>query len=718
MPDGIGRGVSRRRRSRRRRRALGRRVAFSSVFIGLAFVIVMTFSLAAFGAARYLGDLPTLDAVEAREVGANSKVFDRKGRSMGVLANEENRQPVSLDEISPWMAKATVAIEDRRFYEHSGVDPRGIARAMVRNFSAGRIVEGGSTLTQQLISQIYLVKERTYDRKLREAMLAVQLEQRFTKEQILASYMNIVFYGNNAYGVEAAARTYFAKPAKDLEIHEAALIAGLPQFPSAYDPYRHPQAAKNRRAQVLRAMRETGVITREQERVAAASDLGLKRGSIYGKVRESFFVRYVADELAEDPDFSAATVRAGGFDITTTLDPRLQKAARQAMQDVLVTPGGPDAAVVSIRPRTGEIVAMASTRGFRRDQFDLASQSRRQTGSTFKTLTLVTAIEQGINPSATSYLSAPFTWVPDDFSEPWVVSTGSYAGSTTLERGTVASDNTVYAQLAIDVGPPNIVRMARRLGIRDAELAAVPSITLGANGVSPLEMTSAYATLAAGGVYRKPTAIRRVVDDRGTVLIKPRKRGVRVIQDGVAAETTRILSMAMDAGTGRNAKTSDGRPQAGKTGTTDDYTDAWFCGYTPDLATCVWIGYSDATRPMYGVEGVGAVSGPTLPSTIWRLFMESALAGTPARDFPAARNPVQWIEFESIFGALDVPSVVAPEITLEMPKPKPEPEPEPTPEPEPAPETVPEPAPAPAPEPAPEPEPAPATVAEQPVTTG
>ena len=672
MPENVGKGVSRRKRNKGQRKRTGRRSAFATAFIVLAVTASLTAGLLLFGAARYLGDLPTLNAIKAREIGANSTVYADNGKSLGVLANDENRQPINSNEISPWMKKGTVAIEDRRFYEHGGIDPQGIARAIVSNVAAGHIVQGGSTLTQQLISQIYIVKQHTFDRKIREALLAIQLEDRFTKDEILTAYLNTVFYGNNAYGVEAAAQTYFAKPAKDLTLPEDALLSGLPQLPSKYDPYHNPKDAIVRRAEVLQAMQDTGVITAAQERQAAATPLHLKRGHVYGAVKESFFVRYVANELAKEPDFGEAAVRAGGLQIHSTLDPVLQAKARAAMHKILPTPGDPDAAIVSIRPKTGEIVAMASTRNFHTDQFDLTSQSRRQPGSTFKTITLATAIEQGIDPSATTYMSAPFSWRPDPSSPTWNVATagGEYAGAVSLENATLASDNTVYAQLAIDVGPPNIVDMAKRLGVRTSPLTPVPSITLGAEGVSPLEMATVYATLADGGVYHPPTAIKTVLDASGQQLLGKRNRGVRVIQDGVAAEVTRILGENMHSGTGTGALMSDDRPEAGKTGTTDNHTDAWFCGFTPTLATCVWIGYPDATKSMYNIEGVSAVSGPTLPADIWHTYMDSALAGTPPVDFPAPKTPVAWSRFSSQFANRVVSTVSVPAVTLSMPAPQ------------------------------------------------
>ena len=645
---------------------------FASTLVVLALVTAVTAGLLLYGASRYIDHLPTLDAIKAREIGANSEVYDARGASLGVLANDENRQPITSNQISPWMKKGTVAIEDRRFYQHGGIDPQGIARAIVKNVMAGHIVQGGSTLTQQLISQIYIVKQHTFDRKLREAVLAIQLEDRFTKDEILTAYLNTVFYGNNAYGVEAAAETYFAKPAKDLTLPQAALLSGLPQLPSSYDPYHNPQAALKRRAQVLQAMRETGDITAAQERQANATKLNLKHGHVYGKVAESFFVRYVADELSKNPDIGSAGVRAGGLQITTTLDPKLQAKARSAMHQVLKTTGDPDAAIVSIRPKTGQIVAMASTRYFHKDQFDLASQGRRQPGSTFKPITLATAIEQGIDPSATTYMSAPFSWQPDPNSPVWNVATagGEYAGPISLENATLASDNTVFAQLAIDVGPANIVDMAKRLGVRTSPLEAVPSLTLGADGVSPLEMATVYATLADGGVYHAPTAIKQVTDADGKLLVTGHSPGVRVVQDGVAAEVTRILGENMHSGTGTGALMSDDRPEAGKTGTTDNHTDAWFCGYTPTLATCVWIGYPDETKPMIGVEGVGAVSGPTLPADIWHIYMDSALGGTPPVSFAAPKTLPSWARFDSQFANRVVSTISAPDLTLTMPPPQ------------------------------------------------
>ena len=328
MPELAPRRTPRQKRPRR---------PFASTLVVLALVALVIAGLLLYGASRYLHDLPTLDAIKAREIGANSEVYDARGTSLGVLANDENRQPVTSSQISPWIKKGTVAIEDRRFYQHGGIDPQGIARALIQNLLAGHIVQGGSTLTQQLISQIYIVKQHTFDRKLREAILAIQLEDRFTKDEILTAYLNTVFYGNNAYGVEAAAQTYFAKSARDLTLPQAALLAGLPQLPTTYDPYHNPAAALKRRAQVLQALQETGQITAAQERVANATKLHLKRGRVYGNVKESFFVRYVADELSKNPDIGTAGVRAGGLQITTTLDPKRRRSLKVLIDSELNT---------------------------------------------------------------------------------------------------------------------------------------------------------------------------------------------------------------------------------------------------------------------------------------------------------------------------------------------------------------------------------------------
>ncbi len=637
--------VVRLRRKRRRGRGRHRRSALVSGTLAVA--LVCGIAAAAVSGTVAFSASCDLNALRPVAIGENSFVYAADGSLLGAIPAERNRQPVELGEISEWMARATVAIEDRRFYEHGGIDAEGIARALWADVKAGKVVQGGSTITQQLVRNLYISRERTVQRKLKEACLAVKLNRAWSKDRILAGYMNQVYYGSLAYGIEAAAQTYFSKHAKELTLAEAALLAGLPQAPSEYDPFNASEKAIARRTQVLDALLESGDITKAQRDAAFSEPVRLKPGKLYTRIREPYFFSFVRDQLIAE--YGAATVRSGGLKVYTTIDLRLQKAAQAAIRRTLDRGDDPAAALVSINPANGAIRAMtAVTPGSKGNQFNLASQARRQSGSTFKTFVLTAAVELGINPSTTSYVSAPFRYQPDSLTPAWDVATygHSYAGWTTVERATIASDNTVFAQLTLDVGPERVAATATKLGVRtplDVDGAYVPSLGLGSLAVSPLDMASAYATLAAGGVYSEPMAIRRVVLATGSADTdagwgKPKR--TRVIPDGVAYTVTRILEKNIQYGTGTGARLD--RPAAGKTGTTDEHADAWFCGYTPTLATTVWVGYPQGEIPMRNVHGI-SVSGGTFPATIWRLFMEVALARTPPTDF---REPKLWPEWK------------------------------------------------------------------------
>ena len=644
------------RKRRQRKRVERKHRRRRGVFFAVAAVIVLVLaaagaavtSVVAFGADC---DLKTLRPVS---IGQNSFIYAADNSILGAIPAEKNRQPVPLRRISAWMPKATVAIEDRRFYEHGGIDAEGIARALWKNVNAGEVVEGGSTITQQLVRNLYPVsREQTVERKLKEACLAIKLNDAWSKRKILATYMNQVYYGNLAYGIEAAAQTYFSKNARALTLPEAALIAGLPQAPSAYDPFNRTEVATNRRNQVLRAMLTEGYINQEQHDWAASRGLGLKAGKLYTTIREPYFFSYVRDQLIAE--YGVATVRSGGLKVYTTIDPRFQRAARKAIEETLYEKNDPAAAIISINPKNGAIRAMtAVTPGNRKNQFNLLSQARRQSGSTFKTFVLAAAVEQGINPRTSTYLSAPFFYKPtpdgdcEDASGGWwcpETYDHSYTGWTSIERATLRSDNTVYAQLTLDVGPKAVADMAHKLGVRsalDVKGAYVPAIGLGAMDVSPLDMAVAYATLAAGGIRSEPFAIRKVVrpsgEDTKAGWGKPQRK--RVISDGVAYEVTRILEENVDYGTGTAA--NYGHPAAGKTGTTEEHSDAWFCGYTPRLGTTVWVGYPKGKIPMENVHGI-SVAGGTFPAQIWRLFMSSAIGGAEPLSFP---EPVDWPEWK------------------------------------------------------------------------
>jgi penicillin-binding protein 1A len=631
------------RAARRRRRRHGAIAAF--VVIG---AVVVAGAIGGSAAVFAYGSSCDLHSLTPVSIGRNSFVYAADGSLLGSIPAERNRQPVAAKDMSPWVRKAMVAVEDRRFYTHGGVDVEGIARAAVTDIKARGVVEGGSTITQQLVRNLYISRERTVQRKLKEACLAAKLDGAWSKDRILTTYLNQVFYGNQAYGIEAAAQTYFSKPARTLSLSESALLAGLTRAPSVYDPFISPGRAQARRAVVLRAMLDTGAVTRARFRKANRSDLALRPGKLYSRIREPYFFGYVRDRLIQA--YGAEQVRSGGLSVYTTIVPRYQRLAEKAIRDTMNRPTDPAGALISITPRTGAIRAMAAVIPNRpKNEFNLLSQARRQPGSTFKTFVLAAAVEMGVNPDSTYYVSAPFTYKVhpagncDDGSW-WCVHTyaNDYYGWSSIRSATIRSDNSVYAQLTLDVGPERVAEVARRMGVRsplDVRGAYVPAIGLGSVAVSPLDLASAYATLAAGGVYAEPTAIRRVVlpdgrEDTEEGWGTPKRR--RAISEGTAAVVTRILEQNIQSGTGTRA--AFGRPAAGKTGTNEEHKDAWFAGYTPELATTVWIGFTKGEIPMENVHGI-AVSGGSFPAEIWRLFMQPALEGAEPTAFP---EPTRW----------------------------------------------------------------------------
>jgi penicillin-binding protein 1A len=640
----------RRERTKWRRKRTGRLIA-TAVVATLLVLVVSGFT----GAAVWMSSC-NLKHLKSVDIGQNSFVYAADGSLLGSIPAEKNRQPVELKEMSKWVARATVAIEDRRFWSHGALDYAGIVRALFANVRAGHVVQGGSTITQQLARNLYIKKpSQTFGRKATEACLAIKLARNYSKRWILREYINQVFYGNRAYGIEAAAQTYFSKTARRLTLPEAALLAGLPQAPSVFDPFERPQQAVARRDDVLRAMLANGYITATQYADAVADrDLHLKAGRLYTRIREPYFFSYVREELQKQ--YGSNTVRSGGLKVYTTIDPRLQRFALEAIKRTLPYSTDPAAAVVAINPHNGAIRAMTEiSPGNPKNQVNFASSARRQPGSTFKTIVLTAAIAQGISPS-TTYLSAPFKYDPtgtgscdDDPPTAWCPETydKSYVGATSIESATLRSDNSVYARLSLDVGPENIAAIAHRLGVRtdlrSKEGTYVPSMGLGARVVTPMDLSSAYSTLAAGGVYAKPMAIRKVVLAGGEVDTETgwgRPQRKRVIPDWVAAEVVRILQANMTGGTGVGAYF--GKTSAGKTGTTDNYADAWFAGFTPALTGVVWLGYPQGEIPMRSVHGI-SVSGPTFPATIWNLFMRRAVYYAPfPKEFPTPKTQPVW----------------------------------------------------------------------------
>ncbi len=711
----------RRRLTRRRRSRTVRRVA---VLVAIVVVIglIAAAVLGAFAAASAFRSSCSLDSIQiVNTLGQNSRILDKDDQLLGVVAADQNRQVVGMSAMSQWIPTATVSIEDKRFYDHPGIDYEGIVRAAISNVEAGSIQQGGSTLTQQLVRNLFVGvdSERTFNRKVKEACLALKLDEAWEKDRILQEYLNTVYYGHRAYGVQAAAQTYFSKDAKDLTLAEAALVAGLPQAPSAFDPFEQPRAAVARRNAVLRAMRDTGEISHERFQKASAAEVSLKPGKIFTAAqRQPLFFTFVLDELVRE--YGTNVVRNGGLIVRTTIGKSLQDKAEKAILQHLDRPGDPAAAIVAVDPRNGNIGAMAQAqKGVPRGEFNYATQGQRQAGSSFKTFVLVEAIRRGANPDTTNYVSAPFRWQPVPGGEVWAPKTydNSYVGTISLTRATLRSDNSVYARLTLDVGPDRVAKLARNMGVNRSDLKPVASIGLGSNGVTVLEMASAYATLAAGGSYLRPRAVTRVTFANGQIdknLSSRKPEAKRVIPDWVAAETTRILQQNVLGGTGTNAQLPNGWRAAGKTGTTDDHTDAWFTGYTPRLATAVWVGYPKSTnRRMLGVHGMN-VAGGSFPAQIWGTFMTQALNGVAAVAFAPPKGAPNWRPWKgqwAFYGATTDDESTEDEATTKKPGDGPDPTPDTPPaEPpgaDPTPGPAPEPPPA-APAPAPPPaEPAP-----------
>ena len=623
--------MSHRQRKTRRRKRHG---AGSKVLLGVG-VIATICVIAVLSAAGYVlaiaAGAPDLDELKPDDKGELSVVFAADGTRLGFIQSDVLRRVVPWEDLPVHLRRATVAIEDERFYKHEGVDLNAIVRAGIKNLESGETVQGGSTITQQLVRALYIKDpERNFARKIREAKLASELEEKHSKTWILHNYLNSVPYGTvegrTSIGVEAASVTYFDKHAKDLELHESALLAGLPQAPSQYNPFRNPTAAIERRNEVLEQMLDNGYITPLEYQEAARRKLRLKRGFRYVHRREPYFFDYVQEKLIER--YGVGVARRGGLRIHTTINPKMQDLARDAINAYWGDPAGPASAIVAIDPNTGKIRAMASSGTYGERRFNLAAQGHRQPGSAFKTMVLTAAILKGVDPDSTSYTSKPVALNVGEGAPPWEVKTfgDSYSGSMSLTSATLASDNTVYAQLILDIGPESVCKTARLLGIT-TKLDCYPAEGLGGltRGVTTLEMANAYATLAAGGVRRRATGIQRVVFPDGTREKWAKAKGKRVMTDGQAYEVTQILESNVQSGTGTRA--SYGCPAAGKTGTTDEAKDAWFVGYTPQLSTAVWVGYPDAGVAMPGAQG-GEYAAP-----VWGAFMQPASDGY-CEDFP------------------------------------------------------------------------------------
>jgi penicillin-binding protein 1A len=579
----------------------------------------------------------------------SSTLYAADGSPIRTFHAEENRQDVALEEIPIQMRDAVIAIEDERFYRHHGVDVRAIMRAARANAdSNGNVAQGGSTITQQYVKKVLLADaSKTASRKLREAALAVQLERHYSKDRILELYLNAVYFGNGAYGVEAAAQQYFRKDVGQLDLAEEALLAGLIQRPTANDPYDNPTAATTRRDVVLDKMAHNHVATQADVDVAKHEALQLGDPTIPSEQRypAAYFAQAVQDWILHDARFGAtAQVRkdllfGGGLHIQTTVDPKAQAAAEAAANAILPNAQrDPDVAVVSMDPSTGAIRAMVGGRDF----FGAGSAAKvnlamrgRQTGSSFKPFVLAAALTQGMSPAKTYEAPQCVTIPRADGGRDWKpcnAADGESFGPTDLVDATVHSINTVYAQLIMDVGPKAAVDEAAKLGVQ-SKLQAVPSAVLGTNDVTPVDMAAAYSTFANRGQAVAPYLVSRITRADGTILYAHHQSEKRVLDAEVADTVTAILQGVIQRGTGTAANI--GRPAAGKTGTTDKEADAWFVGYTPQLTTAVWVGFHRGEVPMQPPTTPITVFGGTYPARIWQRYMSAVLANQPVEQFTA-----------------------------------------------------------------------------------
>lgn len=563
----------------------------------------------------------------------SSQVFDRHGRLITTLHSDQNRLPIDINKVPQNLQNAFIAAEDNRFYDHIGIDPIGILRAIVTNLTNHGIAQGGSTITQQLAKNAFLSQEQTLKRKVQEAMLALEIEHKYSKKEILEMYMNQIYFGQGAYGIQTAAKTYFNKDVDQLSLTQCAMLAGLPKSPNYYSPFNNLKEAEARKNVVLDQMAKYGYITTAQAEEAKKASLELSQNKQTAANSETeSFIDYVSQQVAAK--YGDDALYKEGLKIYTTLDTEKQHAAVKAMRDLpdnytdangLTQPQG---ALVSIDPQTGYILAMVGGRG--QDSFNRASMAVRQPGSAFKPFVYLTALQDDMTPDSTmedkkvSYGG----WSPQN-------SEKSYGGTMTLRQALALSVNTIAVQLADKVGTEKIINNAKKMGIttlvdkgspNDNNLAmALGGLT---RGVTPLEMASAYGTFANKGVHVKPTAIIKILDRNGNVIednSNNKADATRVMSEREAYEMTSMLEGVIDHGTGTAA--AIGQPAAGKTGTTDDNKDAWFVGYTPTIVTAVWIG--DDT----GSHSLGEVYGGTIPARIWHDYMVSAVDGESTKDF-------------------------------------------------------------------------------------
>ncbi|MEX1177393.1 MAG: transglycosylase domain-containing protein [Nitriliruptor sp.] len=632
-------------------------------------------------------ELPSLASLAPRSPGLQSTVVAPSGEVLAVL-RREHRQPIPLSAMPEHLVHAVLIAEDQRFFDHGGVDARAVVRAFVRNTATGDIEQGGSTITQQLVSLLYEpAAGRTYDAKLTEALLAREMERTRTKAAILEDYLNTVYLGEGAYGVQAAAETYFRRDVADIDAAQSALLAAIIRAPSSLRPTGSSGPARWRRDDVLERMAEHGYLTDRERDAALEEPIEVSARQPLPSVREPHLVDLVVRRLMADPSFGATeTERAdrlyrGGLTIHTTVDLELQELARRTLADHLPGADDPEAAVTLVEPATGHVLALTGNRSYDQLQYDLPSQARRQPGSTFKTFVLAAAIASGYHPDERldgtpgTIQTRQGTWQVRNYER-------SDPGDVSLAGATRLSVNAAYARLGVDVGVDRVAAIARAMGVLSPVPGDEPQITLGGGelGVTTWDMAAAYATLANGGAHQPTTVIERIEDAEGETVWLPDSTARRVLSPDVAYVTTGVLQGVVEAGTGLAARVP-GWQVAGKTGTTSDHVDAWFSGTTPVLSAAVWVGHADGNVPLTGVRGVRRVTGGSIPAEIFADLMRDALAARQPVGFELADEHWVDIEIDPLTGLraaawcpgerVRVPRILAPRETCPEPPPPP-----------------------------------------------
>ncbi len=595
------------------------------------FTLLLIIIIAGLGFGFIFATMQTLPNVDDVKPAASSQIYDVHGNLITTIHSTENRLPVTLADTPNTLQNAFIAAEDSRFYSHHGIDPKGILRAAYVNITHQGVAEGGSTITQQLARNAFLTQDRTFVRKVKESLLALKIEQTYTKPEILEMYMNQIYFGQGAYGVEAASHTYFNKDVKDLTLAQAALLAGLPNSPNYLNPFDNIEAAKARQEVVLDQMVKYGYISQEEADKAKNASLKLasKPSTATTNSVASYFIDYVTKVVADK--YGDDAIYKGGLKVYTTIDMDAQKNAVEALNKLptfYTDKNGlqqPQGALVAINPRNGFIVAMAGGRG--NDYFNRATQAVRQPGSAMKPFVYLAAIQEGMTPG-TVMEDKKVTygdWTPQNYER-------TYSGKVTLRYALAHSINVVAVELASKVGISKVIDLAKEMGLSTLVTDGQPNdlnlaSALGglSRGVTPLDLTAAYAVIANGGVKVKPVGITKIVDRNGQILEEYSPDEKRIVSEKDAYILTNMLETVITSGTGGNAYF--GRPMAGKTGTTDDSKDAWFVGYTPTLVTTVWMGDD------FGSETLNGITGGTTPAEIWRYFMSATLANAPAVNF-------------------------------------------------------------------------------------